>query len=131
LRDLKKLLKKNLSNSDKGTYILSLELSETRKITVGKLGSFIFKKGTYFYIGSARGGFRRRVIRYFEKARNKKWHIDYLLEYAYPKHIFLFDEFYSEERIAKRMSELYTPIIRGFGATDTHSKTHLFYKEEE
>ncbi len=129
MKDLKELLKENLEKNKSGTYILILKLPQNRTLKVGKLGKFTFEQGTYFYVGRAKGGFGKRVIRYFKKRINKKWHIDYLLEYANPLGIFFFDEFYGEEDIAKKMEALYLPVIRGFGATDTHSKTHLFYKK--
>ncbi len=130
MKGLKELLKKNLPKTEKGTYILVLNLDKNKEICIGKLGKFLFEKGLYFYVGSARGGFLKRVVRYFGKIEKKKWHIDYLLEYAEPFGIFFFDEFYKEVDVAKRMENLYHLYVRGFGSSDTQSKTHLFYTKE-
>jgi len=131
LKGLRKLLSENLGNDVKGTYILLMELRQRKTIRIGKLGKFLFEKGEYLYIGSAKGGFRKRTMRYFTKIKHKKWHIDYLLEYAEPKGIFFFEDYFDEENLALTTENLYDPYIKGFGASDTHSKTHLFYRREE
>ena len=50
-----------------------------RSIRVGKLGKFLFLKGTYLYTGSAMAGLRRRIARHLRKRKKLHWHIDYLL----------------------------------------------------
>ena len=111
-----------------GCYILILNLNEGKNIQIGKLGKFYFEKGIYFYVGRAKGGFSKRVARYFGR-RKKRWHIDYLLDKAKVIGIFLFDEYIDEEALAERMSLLYKMPIRKFGATDSKSFSHLFKKE--
>ncbi len=123
------LLKERLVPNRKGTYILVLNLPKDRTITIGRLGTFRFRKGTYFYVGSAKGGFSKRVIRYFRNKKAKRWHIDYLLEYAEPTGVFLFDEFFKEDGIARKMKKMYGASIKHFGSSDTSFETHLFYKE--
>ena len=39
-----------------------------------------FKKGDYFYIGSAKGCLETRLQRHLRKEKRIFWHIDYLLE---------------------------------------------------
>jgi hypothetical protein len=38
---------------DSGLYIAVFYLPRVQKVRVGKLGQFHFKKGVYFYVGSA------------------------------------------------------------------------------
>ncbi len=116
------------NNKSYGCYILVLKLNEGKNIQIGKLGKFYFEKGVYFYVGSAKGGFSKRVTRYF-KRRKKRWHIDYLLDEAEVIGIFLFDKYIDEEALAEKMSLLYRTPIRKFGATDSKSFSHLFKRE--
>ncbi len=124
----KSLIKSLKNNKSYGCYILILNLAEQKNIQIGKLGKFRFEKGIYFYVGSAKGGFSKRVVRYFGK-RNKKWHIDYLIDEAEVIGILLFEGYTDEESLAKRMSSLYKMPIKKFGATDSRSFSHLFKKE--
>ena len=41
-------------NQDAGDYFVVLELAENRDIAVGSLGKYIFPKGFYVYVGSAK-----------------------------------------------------------------------------
>jgi Uri superfamily endonuclease len=107
-------------------------LKNPHTITIGKLGTFLFQKGDYLYVGSAKAGYRKRVLRYFKKVSKFHWHIDYLLTFAEVKGIFFFNNFFSEEQIAKELSDNYkdfSPVIKGFGASDKKSVTHLFYRK--
>lgn len=118
------------NNKSYGCYILVLKLSEGKNIQIGKLGKFYFEQGIYFYVGSAKGGFSKRVARYFGRRKKRRWHIDYLLDKSEIIGIFLFDEYVDEEALAEKMSLLYKMPIRKFGATDSKSFSHLFKKEK-
>ena len=61
------------------TYLLQVILDRDTSVRVGSLGNMDFKKGTYFYIGSARKGLRARVKRHLSGEKRLFWHIDYLL----------------------------------------------------
>ena len=70
-----------------GSYIHVISVNDEIDIPIGKLGKITFKKGTYYYIGSAMGKtgsstLGNRIKRHisFPKQKNKHWHIDYLLE---------------------------------------------------
>ncbi len=129
--DLKKLLKENLDKNKKGVYLLILSLSRDSVISIGKLGIKHFKKGTYFYVGRAKGGFSKRTLRYFSGIQHKKWHIDYLLERAEPVGIFFMNDYFSEEIFASKMSKLYNQPVKKFGSTDTKAFSHLFYTKNK
>ncbi len=113
---------------DRGNYLLFLELYEDVEIEVGRLGKIRFEKGIYIYVGSAMGGFFKRIPRYFKK-RKKHWHIDYLLDHAKVLLVILIPSNENlEEKLAKLLSDVATPIP-GFGCTDKRSVSHLFKVE--
>ena len=49
---------------DSGVYIAVFEVSERRRIQIGKLGSFWFEPGLYFYVGSAQRNLSARLARH-------------------------------------------------------------------
>ena len=53
------------------------------KLTVGRLGTFLFPVGRYIYTGSAKRSIEARIARHLRKKKTLRWHIDYLL--ASPK----------------------------------------------
>src|SRR4030042_6838251 len=70
----------------KGSYILVIFLDKDINLKIGKLGSFFFKKGFYYYVGSAMGSYGantlvNRVKRHLRNSNKQKthWHIDYFL----------------------------------------------------
>jgi len=126
LIDLGQLLSQELRPDKKGVYLLFFTLKKSAEVRVGKLGSYKFLKGEYCYIGSARSGYRRRVLRYFSSIKNLHWHIDYLLQFAEVKGIFFYENCFSEEYVAKKFMKYYQPVIRKFGASDKKSFSHLF-----
>lgn len=64
----------------KGIYILIIRMKEDSKIKIAKLGSMIFKKGTYAYIGSGQVNLEKRIKRHLSRKKKMHWHIDYLLK---------------------------------------------------
>lgn len=71
---------------DPGSYVLLLALRRNRRLSVGRLGVFSLRRGTYLYCGSARGpgGIRRRLARHLRTGGPLHWHIDSLLRAARP-----------------------------------------------
>ncbi len=73
-------------------------------------------------------GLETRLKRYTSKSRKKHWHIDYFIEKARLIAILIIpSEFRLEEKVASLLEEKFEPVIKGFGASDTKSYTHLFY----
>jgi Uri superfamily endonuclease len=66
----------------KGAYTLVINLDSDTEIDVGSLGSILFPRGSYLYIGSAINGIEGRVTRHLRKTKKIHWHIDYLLKKA-------------------------------------------------
>ena len=121
----------------KGGYILGIKLQANIELTVGSLGLIPFKKGFYFYIGSAMASqgsstLINRVSRHLRDNSEKKrfWHIDYLLEnerafitkvILIPCHIKLECDF------VNYFLEFADDFIQYFGSSDCNCKSHLFY----
>ena len=115
--------------SYKGSYVLVVEIKRDKRIRIGKLGEFLFKKGFYFYVGSAQGGIKRRIDRYFKK-RKIKWHIDYLIREGNVNGVLLFKG-RKEEEISNIMRKFMKQCIKGFGSSDKRCFSHLFISREE
>ncbi len=73
-----------MSDVEKGAYLLLIKLEHDRRVEIGRLGCFDFAAGYYAYCGSAYGpgGLVARVTRHVSSAKNKHWHIDYLMAHA-------------------------------------------------
>ncbi|WFO74540.1 GIY-YIG nuclease family protein [Desulfurococcaceae archaeon MEX13E-LK6-19] len=118
--------------AEKGVYVLVIKVVEDTSINVGKLGSFVFGKGYYAYVGSAMGpgGLKARIKRHISKVKKLRWHIDYLTSNNYTEITAIIYSTTSvngmESRIAKILEEKLAPSIKGFGSTDTNDYTHLF-----
>jgi Uri superfamily endonuclease len=114
-----------------GSYALALRLQRTRTLTVGRLGRFEFRAGTWLYVGSARGpgGLRARVGRHWLGPARSRWHIDYLRRAAAPLGAAVRQADASLEcRWAARLADAphWTSGPEGFGASDCRCPTHLF-----
>jgi Uri superfamily endonuclease len=118
----------------KGVYVLIMHLDRDKNITIGKLGSILFKKGYYAYTGSARGtGGVKRVQRHFDVAagenRTRKWHIDYLMPHSEVLcAVFLPTGKALECSVA---ASLEFEGIPGFGCSDCTCGSHLFFSKED
>ena len=111
----------------RGSYILLLHLPGAGGIAIGRLGTIHFQKGFYAYVGSAMGGFTARLNHHLHPIKKPHWHIDYLRCRAPVTDIILCE---SEQRqecsIAQALAgELES--VTGFGASDCHCRSHLFY----
>lgn len=69
-----------------GSYGLHLYLRAETCLCIGRLGTFWFPAGHYFYLGSAQGsgGLRARLGRYLRGAERPAphWHVDWLRQAA-------------------------------------------------
>lgn len=115
-----------------GTYILGLQLADTRSIQIGKLGKFTFNSGFYYYIGSAfgPGGLNARCGHHIKISDRPRWHIDYLRKNCDLKHIlFSIDKRQLEHQWADQLSQTddtHIPLP-GFGSSDCQCNSHLFF----
>ena len=113
------------------TYILLIRVDEDREITVGKLGNLIFKKGFYFYIGSARKWIEKRIKRHISKDKRRFWHIDSLLlsNNVKIKEVWL-SSVNKECKIAKYLSDNISSCVKRFGSSDCSCQSHLFFADK-
>jgi len=111
-----------------GVYILLLFLPGDRVIEVGSRGRFAFKAGFYAYLGSAMGGLNRRLRRYYHPLKNKRWHIDYLLEEAVLEDAFGLETAQRMEcSVSAFLSRHFSAPAAGFGSSDCSCSAHLYY----
>ena len=117
----------------KGIYQLLIYLPKGASIAIGKKGKFRFPKGYYIYTGSARNGLEKRVERHLKKNKRHFWHIDYFLDFASIKTVFLFTNGKFDE-CALNLKMLEKPkakiIMPKFGSSDCGCPAHLIFFEE-
>ena len=113
---------------DGGTYVLVLWLEQDRSMTIGRLGEVCFKRGLYFYVGSALQGIERRMRRHLGKGKSSHWHIDYLTKCAtvLGAVYILTREKDAECRVASSLCRRFNSIP-GFGSSDCRCGSHLFW----
>ena len=123
----------------KGTYTLIIFMKKSNRLRIGKLGAFIFLKGTYTYTGSALGtgalSLENRIKRHLRKDKKIKWHIDYLLNSS---NVQIQAVIYAETlekfecKVSKEIEKLKVAqaLVRKFGASDCkegcHAHLHYF-----
>jgi sugar fermentation stimulation protein A len=112
-----------------GNYLILLELTKSRRVETGALGTTSFKKGWYVYSGSARKNLSARISRHLRKEGKKKhWHIDYLTPHAARiKALPVMSYRNLECEMAGELERLGGKPIEGFGSSDCCCASHLFY----
>lgn len=115
----------------KGTYIFLMHLESDRFIQIGKLGYILFRKGWYIYIGSALNSLEARISRHLRSEKKYHWHIDYFLDYAEIKKVYIKRGIVKEEcTVAKSFSESFRNILN-FGCSDCSCESHLYAGEKK
>lgn len=116
---------------DRGSYLLVLRLDWEKLLNIGRLGTIMFKKGYYIYVGSAMSNLRARIKRHRKIRKKEHWHIDYLTQAADD---FLCLPIISSQRdecdIADSLSSILTSGPARFGSSDCHCQTHLFWSKK-
>lgn len=116
---------------DRGSYLLVLRLDHEKHVQIGQMGTTLFQKGYYIYVGSAMANLTARIERHKRIRKKEHWHIDYLTQAA--------DEFLPlpirssrrhECEIAASLSSALTSGPSGFGSSDCKCSTHLFWSRE-
>ena len=118
-----------------GTYIVILKIGTSQDIEVGRIGSHSFKKGYYFYVGSAHGpgGLKARLTRHVKKGKSKHWHIDYIRDAG--SIISILVQYSKEKKECSWAEKLNSsglfaiPIYR-FGSSDCSCESHLYYSKK-
>ncbi|MFQ5996524.1 MAG: DUF123 domain-containing protein [Dehalococcoidales bacterium] len=114
----------------KGSYVILIKLPKAQTITIGRLSDVYFPRGYYAYVGSALRSVKARLSRHLGRNKKRHWHIDYLLPKASITDIIIGE---SEDRIecavARALSSQFDSVP-GFGSSDCHCPSHLFYATE-
>ena len=111
----------------KGCYCLIIDLENSSKIKIGKLGKIDFKKGNYVYVGSAMNYLESRIKRHLSSKKKLHWHIDYLLKKAEISDV-IYNE--STRKIECELSRYISSNaigIENFGCSDCNCESHLYY----
>lgn len=111
----------------KGCYCLIIDLDNSAKIKIGKLGKIDFKKGTYVYVGSAMNYLEARINRHLSSDKKLHWHIDYLLKKAKVSDV-IYNK--STKKVECELSQhinLKASGIEDFGCSDCGCNSHLYY----
>lgn len=108
-------------------YIVVIHVSRPISIDVGALGRISFNEGYYVYVGSGGRAPYSRIRRHFDRIKKPRWHIDYLTQY-YPAcdAYIIWRPGTGEYGLARFLENRYR-FVRGFGSSDSPSKSHLFY----
>ncbi|MCX6700713.1 MAG: GIY-YIG nuclease family protein [Methanomicrobiales archaeon] len=119
----------------KGVYCLVL-FNKPCTVRVGALGDLAFPGGWHVYTGSALGqGGLKRVQRHIKLAasRNitKRWHIDYLLGHEEVTLLSALCAHTTRPIECKLANAIGGVPVRGFGCSDCHCDSHLFYFESD
>ena len=113
--------------ADRGSYLLVLGLDRDKPVRVGRLGTMLFRKGYYIYVGSAMANLTARIERHKRLRKKEHWHIDYLTHAADSMLALPIRSSRKEEcSIAKALSSILAHGPAGFGSSDCACKTHLF-----
>ena len=116
-----------MPNSNSGVYTVIAELLQATDLTIGRRRNDSFEKGFYAYVGSALNGLEKRLGRHLGKRKKLHWHIDYFLESAVVREIVFAPTIVNMEcSIARSLSDKLS-AIPGFGCSDCHCRSHLYY----
>ncbi len=118
-----------------GSYVLALFTQVAMPVQAGALGERVLQAGVYLYVGSAfgPGGIRARLSRHLLGAQTLRWHVDYLGRHMSPVAAWF-------QTQNEPMEHLWAQVLGqgrgiagawpGFGASDCHCTTHLFFAPE-
>lgn len=122
-----------MSKGERGLYLLVLKLRKRQRIKAGRLPEIDFRAGIYLYIGRARAWLQARLKRHLRKRKRLFWHIDYILQKAEIKEVWIkrdsFDECLIICEIKKFLINSKFPQKK-FGSSDCHCFSHLLYLHE-
>ena len=128
---VKELPTKETTQPVKGSYILIIKLPEAQNITIGSLSDVNFPCGCYAYVGSALSGIKPRLNHHLKRSKKRHWHIDYLLQKASINDIIIGETGDRVECAIAQALGSQLDSIPGFGSSDCHCPSHLFFAPEE
>ncbi|MDR2394834.1 MAG: DNA/RNA nuclease SfsA [Treponema sp.] len=118
-----------LAESNRGNYLILLEVPEEQCLQVGSLEACTFAPGWYVYTGSAQRNLSHRVNRHLRKIRkHRHWHIDYLTPHTKTIKALPILSYQNREcELAHDLQGIGGKPIIDFGCSDCSCKSHLFY----
>ncbi len=119
-----------INKGSQGVYVLVLEVERPCRIRAGNMPETEFQQGTYLYTGRAKTRLRARLLRHLRTEKAFFWHIDYLLQKAEIREIWVRIDFFDECQIVRDIQDMLAKRgmgISGFGASDCRCSSHLFY----
>ena len=129
---------KSVENITKGIYILEIFAAKPFSVSIKKYRERIFKRGYYYYTGSAQKNLSQRTTRHLRKEKIIHWHIDHVttVKSNNIKTIFIYPEAPKDLEcgIANHLENdlQVDSSIKGFGNSDSNcSSTHLFYSNKK
>jgi sugar fermentation stimulation protein A len=123
-------MKVGIDSRARGSYILIVEIPRRVRMDVGALGPLEFPQGFYAYCGSAMGGLGARINRHLRRKKKTQWHIDYLLKKGRTNRVLYA---LTNERLECQLADGLGYAFNnypGFGSSDCHCPSHLFFSEE-
>jgi len=123
-----------MRREDRGVYVLVIDLKTKTNIKVGKLGMTTLSPGTYLYVGRAKRYLNGRLKRHLRQDKKNFWHIDYLLQHACLKDIWIKPGFFEECHTAAMIQSACPEascLVSKFGSSDCRCPSHLFYLAEQ
>ncbi len=108
-------------------------LGTKKRIRAGKLQQTEFEPGIYIYTGSAQNGLLGRIARHLRKEKKVFWHIDYFLQKAKIKEIWVRNDYFDE---CLALSEAKNSLknscfpLKKFGSSDCRCPSHLIFLPE-
>ncbi len=113
----------------KGIYLLILRIRKNTEIKVGSLGSIVFQRGYFIYVGSAQNNLIKRVQRHLSNDKKIRWHIDYLTtaeNVDVVRVLYRESQKYAECETASTIVKT-AEAVPGFGSSDCRCSSHLFW----
>jgi sugar fermentation stimulation protein A len=115
---------------DRGSYLLVLRVDKERRVRIGGLGTFSFRRGYYVYVGSAMRNLQSRLARHSRRRKTRHWHVDYLRQVTSgPIALPIRSSLRQECEVARAFADILEPGPAGFGSSDCKCATHLFRHE--
>ena len=112
---------------DRGAYLLILRLRRDRRLEIGRLGSKLFPRGYYLYVGSAMANLSARMARHRRLRKRLHWHVDYLRAAACEAITLPVRSSTRDEcDLAQALGSVATSTCDGFGSSDCGCPSHLF-----
>lgn len=111
-------------------YSIKMKMNLDKKdVTIGKLGSYFFRKGFYVYVGSAKRNIQSRIERHLKIDKKLRWHIDYLRPFLEIVEVKTYSGDEGECQLFHRLMKENSGSIpvKGFGSSDCKCSAHLFY----